>query len=298
MGRNWVFANLLIKFDFLAHLNGNIGGSAGNPSASGSVGNEASPNQQSVFNISSPFAQHSLSKSPTSLHSVCSVPSNGNSTDYSIHGLFNESNNMHRTSSNSSSTFYDSNKSHVSHFNNPENVFNTSFMKTVVGYFAESNAREFSINEYLSPIAIESVAKNCDCCLCKLSIEHSIEHEFCIKKNPYGDHCTNELDSNVQTVCDNCMDAMVYTSKKTEIKRFKCGIIGCSAQLKTVCSIRSHFLNHFHIKNFVCCLCEKGYCTRMSLCNHQRNHLQDTHNSLNEWFFFLAICCLFNEYLF
>lgn len=260
----------------LAHLAVNNSGSTENALAFSNIGDTPPPNVQNVINITSPYAQPHMNTVPNSVNW-----SSDDSNDYHFSNYFENSFNENRHLP-SSSTFYESDEEHAQHFDNPENVFNTSFMKTVVSYFAQENAHEFSITEYLPENAIDSVEKSCDCCLCKLSKGQG-DVEYCIQRHPEKKLCNNELDMHVQTVCDNCLDAMILNCEKNRAKMYKCTMNQCSQELRTLSALRNHLLKHFNVKNFVCCVCEKGYCSRISLCRHQRIHLRRSRtNSANE----------------
>lgn len=174
-----------------------------------------------------------------------------------------------RDLSSSSSMFDDSIASESVSY---ESVFNTSYMQQAIEYFAQENACEFSIAEYLSPELIENeqLEDSCSCCLCQLCEKNGSTLDVCIRKHPDTVRCQK-----LQTkgaVCNACMDSMVLISKRNKTKHYRCIDKSCHETFKTLSSLRNHYLKHLKCKMYFCDFCSKTYNTLRDLRIHERSH--------------------------
>lgn len=172
----------------------------------------------------------------------------------------------------SSTSMFD--ESNVSGSMSHENVFNTSYMEKSVAYFAQENAAEFSVSEYLSPDLIEHerLAKSCACCLCQLREKNGCALDVCIRKHPNAMRCQQLQTKN--SVCSACMDSMTLISDrtKTKTKHYRCIDHSCSEVLKTKSALHKHYLKHLKCKMYFCDICSKAYNSIGALKTHERSH--------------------------
>lgn len=154
-----------------------------------------------------------------------------------------------------------------------ENVFNTLYMQQAVDYFAQENACEFSIAEYLPHDLIhsEQLENSCSCCLCQLREKNGCTLDVCIRKHPNAVRCQHLQTRN--SVCDACMDSMVSISKKTKTKHYQCIDSSCQEVFKPMSSLRNHYLKHLKCKMYFCNFCSKSYNTIRALRTHERSHV-------------------------
>lgn len=126
--------------------------------------------------------------------------------------------------------------------------------------------------------------QRCTCCLCK--VRHRCgDTKICIENHRYDKTCANIgvepqpkpkntiLKYQKQHVCDPCMSSLTTNTKKTKQKYFRCYFPACSIQVKSIKSLRKHYLDHLKVKEFVCNLCEKGFKSRSGMKMHERTHL-------------------------
>lgn len=151
-------------------------------------------------------------------------------------------------------------------------MFNTRYMKGVVDDVGKRSARDFSISAYL----LNNVTNNaCACCLCELHRKTGNDFEFCIRKHPEHDRCTNNQESKQVYICDECLSSMILNSKRNErTNQYQCDFDGCTKEVETVSSLKSHYFKHLNVKNFICDFCDNEYSTRAGLQNHERKHAQ------------------------
>lgn len=153
-----------------------------------------------------------------------------------------------------------------------QNVFNTSYMQQAVEYFAQENASEFSIAEFLSPelIASTQIEESCSCCLCQLREKNGCTLDVCIRKHPDAVRCQQ-----LQTkgaVCNACLDSMVLISKRSKTKQYRCIDRSCRDEFKKSSSLRDHYLKHLKCKMYFCDFCSKTCQTLRALRTHERGH--------------------------
>lgn len=152
-------------------------------------------------------------------------------------------------------------------------VFNSSYMQQAVAYFAQENASDFSINEYLSPDLIEhQQPTHCSCCLCQLREKNGCTLDVCIRKHPSTMQCQQIKSKN--PVCSVCMDSMTLITKRLKNKMYCCIADSCAETLKTLPWLRSHYLKHLKVKWYTCGICEKGYNKKHALKTHERGHVK------------------------
>lgn len=162
-----------------------------------------------------------------------------------------------------------------------ENVFNTSFMRAAVGYFAQANESEFSIPEHLPAELQSQVPVSCCCCLCKLRESTGDNFPFCVKNHPNLLRC-KKFESETLTICNPCMSSMTKNSEKTQNGMYCCSFESCSETFKTLKKLEAHYFEHFHLPKFRCVFCEKGYKTKSPIKRHERNHTEKNVSAQNE----------------
>lgn len=183
-----------------------------------------------------------------------------------------------------------------SYYMDYKNIFNTAYMAVVVKYYADKLACDFSIsrdlhkNECDAPTAsatatvekatiVTSVAAACSCCICQLRIKNGEPFKFCISNHPLGGSCQRgkpkqnncQLKYYSETVCDECMSSMTLLSKKSKTKKHRCIFDSCAVKLN-LSALRTHLFKHLKIKQFVCTICQKDYCSKSGLKKHERKH--------------------------
>lgn len=174
---------------------------------------------------------------------------------------------------------------------NYQEIYSTLYLCSEMKLHSKKLAKEFSLpepwlSEHLSDYQPENCRatetnERCMCCLCKWR-HRSGNTEICIKNHPCDTvSCTIGQESRPkhtmlkyqkQNVCDVCTAALTLNTRKTKQKSYRCLFHPCSAQFKSITSLRKHYFEHLKVKNFVCSICEKDYRTRNGLKMHERKH--------------------------
>lgn len=187
-----------------------------------------------------------------------------------------------------SSAAASTNRSHVSNY---ENQFDTMFRCGEIKFHSQRLGNPFSLPEsWLSEHLINynyqpdeyhentTNGKRCSCCLC--TVRHRCGNTgICIEKHPTDEPCAKDqemlpkntmLKYQKRHICDTCMSSLTLNTKKTKQKYFQCCFQSCSIQIKSITSLRTHYLEHLAVKNFICSVCEKNYKSRAGLKKHER----------------------------
>lgn len=144
-------------------------------------------------------------------------------------------------------------------------------MKSAIAHYSEINACEFSISEYLPSDLQSKVAKECNCCLCKINHKNQTTFDACVKKHPRLLLCEWSVGIR-QTVCKTCKSSMVLNTKKGNEKLFCCIFDKCTVQLNSTRLLQDHYLKHLNVSKYECNICEKGYSKISYLKIHEKNH--------------------------
>lgn len=164
-----------------------------------------------------------------------------------------------------------------SYFENYSKIFDTAYMRGAVAFHAKNQASEFSIRNLLRELRIEPA---CKCCLCKVQFKHNDSLKYCIKKHPVGVCCTrgqskkrnNQKMYMLQNVCEECLESMTLNTKRSKDKHFHCTFDSCSREFKSIPHLRTHYMKHLKVQNYICPICCMEFSSKSSVKSHQRKH--------------------------